>query len=259
VKPDRFRLATSGNVHGCKKFSRAELVPSPDAQDPAAFLGKLAALFGSPNPIDAGFSYAIRDVEADLAFTAYSGASGPSYGADVDVDAERLRPSIRAFEALLATLDPVDCSVEVTEEIEFGGETVRIGLRDGTPFREPVRRGRKAPSIRSVKTYEDCVAVAKTRGGTYGLEAGWQLCLDKALPLVPDSFEIGGRRYENCVGFSFSERDKRPVYLFDEGPGLEEVPVDAIPWPRPLSTTTELWMTSYGKWRETVRGRRTKK
>lgn len=55
---------------------------------------------------------------------------------------------------------------------------------------------------------------------------------------------------ELCRRFSFSERDKCPVYLFDEGPGLEEIPVDAIPWTAPLSTTANLWLTSYAKWRE---------
>jgi hypothetical protein len=247
---DRFERETRSHFSGSKKLSRAEIVSSSDAREPVAFLGKLAALFGPPDPIDGGFSYVIRDVERDLTFTAYSGASGPSYGAGVDVDPERLRPSIRAFEELLSTVEAVDCSVEVTEEIEYGGETVRIGLRDGKPFRETATKSAKA---RRPKTYEDCVAIAKARAGAYPIEAGWQLCIDKALPLVPESFAIGERRYENCVGFSFSERDKRPVYLFDEGPGLEEIPVDAIPWATPLSPTAKLWLTSYAKWLEAAR------
>jgi hypothetical protein len=51
----------------------------------------------------------------------------------------------------------------------------------------------------------------------------------------------------------FSECDKRPVYLFDEGPGPEEIPVDAIPWTTPFSTTAKLWLASYAKWREAPR------
>ena len=182
-----------------------------------------------------------------------SGPSGPSYGASLDLTPERLRPSILAFEAELAKVRAADCAVEVTEEIEFGGEAVRIGLRDGKPFRERLKKKDKAPSARSAKTYEDCLAVAKAQGGPYGIEAGWQRCIDKALPRVPASFEIGARHYENCVGFAFSEHDQRPVYLFDEGPGLEEIPVEAIPWATRLSSTADLWLTSYATWLGTVR------
>lgn len=238
---------------GGKRFSRADFDSSSDARKPSAFLGKLAALFGPPTPIDGGFSYTIRDLESDVTFTAYSGASGPSYGANSDVEHEKLRLSIAALEELLAAVNVADCSVELTEDADYGGDSVRVGVRGGEPFREPLKTKAKAPSLRNAKTYEDCVAVVTARAGGYGIEAGWELCIDKALPPVPECFEMGGRRYENCVGFSFSSGDKQPVYLFDEGLGLEEVPVETIPWATPLSSTAKLLLSSYATWRRTSR------
>jgi len=43
---------------------------------------------------------------------------------------------------------------------------------------------------RSPKTYRDCLALAKKRGGPYGIKVGWQLCLEKALPDLPEEIEI---------------------------------------------------------------------
>jgi len=255
--PLRFTLVETPPLPGSKVFSRADLVPPPEAFEPLLFLGKLTALFGPPTArVDGGFSYAIGDSACGLRFTAYSGPSGPSYGADHTLDREQLLASVRAFEDLLATVQPVDCEIEVTEEAEYGGTRVRTGLRKGRPFREEIGApAKKATKSRGVKTYEDCVASAKARGGAYGLEDGWMLCLDKALPTVPDSFELGGRTYENCIGFLFSGPEKRPGYAFDEfgHDGPETIEVTDIPWSAPLSKTAQLWLTSYAQWRESSR------
>jgi hypothetical protein len=258
--PHRFIVAEALPSTGPKAFSRADFVAPPEGFDPLVLLGKLTALFGRPTgSVDGGFSYAISDTSAGLQFTAYSGPSGPSYAADHTVDRERLRASVRAFEDLLATVRPVDCEIEVTEEVDYGGARVRTGLRDGRPFREEIGAPAKKTRARSVKSYEDCVAAAKARGGAYGLESGWAMCLDKVLPEVPDSFEIGARTYENCIGFVFCGPQKVPGYAFDEfgHEGMEEIEVTAIPWPTPLSKTAQLWLTSYAQWRES--SRRTRK
>lgn len=256
----RFALAGRSYFPGAKVFSRMELLGSPEASDPLLFLGKLTALYGPPTAIiDGGFAYAIDDSACGLRFTAYSGPSGPSYGADPASDREQIGASVRAFEDLLATVQPVDCAIEITEEIDYGGARVRTGLRDGRPFREEiVTPATKAKKARGVKTYDDCVAKAKARGGAYGIEAGWMTCLDAALPEVPESFEIGARTYENCIGFAFCGPEKRPGYTFDEfgHDGMEEIEVTDIPWPEPLSKTAQLWLTSYAEWRASTRRKR---
>src|SRR5439155_16358417 len=132
--------------------------------------------------IDDGFEYLIADRETGIRFAAYSGASGPSYAASVGRDA--LLPVVRALEKLLAATEPVDCAIETSLDIDYGGGRVRIGVRGGKAFEE-VKKPRGRNPARA-KSYEDCLAIAKKRGGPYGIGEGWQLCNDEVLHEVPD-------------------------------------------------------------------------
>ena len=126
----------------CKVFSRTEVAPHLDfdaACEPGLFLACLWPHFGPPESIDAGFEYDLVDRETGLGFTAYSGASGPSYGGPLRGH-EALRPVIEAFEAMLATTTPVECEVAFSADEEYGGGTWVLGFRDGRPF---VRAPRK--------------------------------------------------------------------------------------------------------------------
>jgi hypothetical protein len=192
---------------------------------------------------------AARAPETGVLFTAYSGPTGPSYGAAVTK--RKLLPSVRALEELLAATRPVDCALEVPREIEYGGGSVRIGVNKGKPFEEEKRARRAGRGPTSVGSYEDCVAMAKKRGGRYGIAFGWQQCIEAVLPEF-DEIEHKGRTYENCIGFGFSDRGV-PVFGFDEGDGPEEIPVSLIRWPTPLSAAATMWLDSYARWKRTAR------
>jgi hypothetical protein len=97
----------------------------------ADFLARLWALFGEPDPADGGFSYAIRDRETGLEFEAYSGASGPSYGAD---HRPAYGPVLDAFDALLDATEPAECELRVGVEAEYGGGFARLGCKNGKLF-----------------------------------------------------------------------------------------------------------------------------
>jgi hypothetical protein len=238
----RFRLSKTGSG-GSKILSRDEVGPD---EPRALFLGRLWARFGAATPIDDGFQYLLRDDQTGIVFTAYSGASGPSYGGAVSQTA--LEPVVRALEALLAATPPADCSLETSLDIDYGGGKVILGVKKGEPF-EKTKKDRR-PSPKSARTYEDCLAIAKQRGGFYGPLAGWQQCLEAVLPELPDELEIDGRPYDNCIGFGFSEKKNLPVFMFDEGPGIEEIAVERIPWKKRLPEAATLWLASYDRWRK---------
>ena len=68
------RFVRGRNAGGAKIRNRRE--------SPGMFLGRLWALFGRPTVLtDAGYSYSVHDRDTDSKFEAYSGASGPAYGA----------------------------------------------------------------------------------------------------------------------------------------------------------------------------------
>ncbi|MGZ3451281.1 MAG: hypothetical protein ACXWUG_00300 [Polyangiales bacterium] len=137
------RFERSDECQGyCKVFSRSEVATHLDfetASEPGFFLAQLWPHFGPPAPADGGFEYDIVDRETGLGFTAYSGASGPSYGGPLRGH-ETLRPVIEAFEAMLATTTPVDCEVAFSADDEYGGGAWVLGFREGRPYTHP-RRG----------------------------------------------------------------------------------------------------------------------
>jgi hypothetical protein len=238
----RFQRTNELGVGGWKVFNRVEVGPD---EDWALFLGRLWAHFGPAEEVDNGFSYRIVDRDTGHCFEAYSGPSGPAYGAHVPPEA--LLPVVRAFEELLATTRPADCSFETSREIDYGGGRVVIGVSKGKPFEKEKKVRRRA--AKSAKSYEDCVEIAKARGGHYGIDFGWQTCLEEVLPELPEEVEIDGRVCENNIGFGLSDRGV-PVYGFDEGDGIEEFPVSRIKWPKPLPAVAKLWLDSQERWRK---------
>jgi hypothetical protein len=126
----------------CKLFSRDEVAPHLEydaACEPGLFLACLWPHFGPPESCDDGFQYDIVDRQTGLGFTAYSGASGPSYGGPMRGE-EALRPVLEAFEAMLATTQPVDCEVTFSADEEYGGGKCVLGFRDGRPFMRAKRK-----------------------------------------------------------------------------------------------------------------------
>jgi hypothetical protein len=238
----RFRVDDTRSGGGRKALSRDEVGPG---EQRALFLGRLWALFGRGQAIDDGFEYHLVDDVSGVHFTAYSGASGPSYGAALSVSPAELAPVARALEAVLAATAPADCTLEISLDIDYGGGKMRIGVRDGEPFEKAKRAPGRGP--KSAKTYEDCVAIAKARGGHYGIEVGWHLCIEQVMPELPDELEIDGRAYENCIAVGVDPK-KGVIYAFDEGGGIEEISAAKIPWPKPLPAVARLWSASYERW-----------
>jgi len=126
----------------CKLFSRTDVAPQlayDEACEPSFFLAHPWPHFGPPQSCDDGFEYDVVDRETGLGFTAYSGASGPSYGGPMRGH-EALRPVIEAFEAMLATTQPVDCEVTFAADEEYGGGKWVLGFREGRPFMRAQRK-----------------------------------------------------------------------------------------------------------------------
>jgi hypothetical protein len=120
----------------CKLFGRDDVNPRLDfatAMDAGAFLARLWALFGPPTAVDGGFEYGLVDRETGLGFSAYSGASGPSYGGPIGGDAS-LRPVLEAFERLLDETPPMECEMSYAADDEYGGGRRVVGFRDGRSF-----------------------------------------------------------------------------------------------------------------------------
>lgn len=85
--PERFERLPAGEAGGAKLCGRDLANPALDAHDAiddAQFHRLLERRLGrTDDDSDARYSYAIRDRQTGLAFTAYSAQSGPSYGGDV--------------------------------------------------------------------------------------------------------------------------------------------------------------------------------
>ena len=89
------------------------------------FLGRLWALFGPPTGDNAkGFEYDIHDTVTGEVLSAYSGASGPSFGTVRGVRSA----SVDALEALINATTPVDCKATV----DYGA--TEIGIANGKHF-----------------------------------------------------------------------------------------------------------------------------
>ncbi|UJR83721.1 hypothetical protein [Sandaracinus amylolyticus] len=241
---DRFEL-TDELVMGSKLRNRGQ--PGDRSSHPGDFLARLWALFGQPpRQIDGGFEYTVRDRSTGLAFHAYSGASGPAYGASWDL-LEELAPVLDAFDALLDRTAPAEVELELCGDDEHRpGDRWLVGVRRGEPFEREVRaRARKSPG--SATNADECEAIAKTLGGPYGISAGFQRALDELVD-VPSEVHFGGRTYRNCIGLAV-QSETGPVLLFDEGPGIEELGIDEA-LGGALSAKARLWLDAYARWHD---------
>lgn len=90
------------------------------------------------DPRDDGFYYDLRDRETGRGFSAYSGASGPSYGGPIH-GGDALRPVLEDFERLLDATEPVDCELTYSADDEYGGGKRVVGYRDGKSFDRAVK------------------------------------------------------------------------------------------------------------------------
>jgi hypothetical protein len=139
------RFERSSLVTGGKLFSRNEVNPRlryEQSLDRATFLGLLWAHFGPATPRDGGFEYHVRDRESGIAFTAFCGPNGPSYGGELS-RRFALRPVLEAFERMLDATQPVNCSIVYAAEIEYGGGLRVLGWREGRAFDIPDRRAQR--------------------------------------------------------------------------------------------------------------------
>jgi hypothetical protein len=121
---------------------------SPRALERAApgdFLARLWTLFGPPDQVgDDGYSYELVDSVTGLCFSAYSGASGPAYGAK-PAEAAALAPVLDAFDALLDATELADCAIEY--DSEHGRR--RCGATGGIPFDKSVPQPGAVESARA--------------------------------------------------------------------------------------------------------------
>jgi hypothetical protein len=234
------RFERCEHAGGSKLFSSA-------LDHPGEFLARLWACFGPAGASDDGFEYSIRDRKTGLELSAYSGASGPSYGGDPR-ERDALRPVVEAFEKMLAATAPVDCEHTFGADAEYGGGLVAIGWRDGRSFMES-RDTRTKPE--TARTYEDCVAIAKLYEGGYGAWSGWQQCLDRVLPRGPDEVAWNGVDYEQNLGFKLDDANA-PVLIYLDPSGMPVgLPLAAIEFRPPLGKVAKRWLDAYAKWRAT--------
>jgi hypothetical protein len=103
------------------------------AADRADFLARLWALFGPPDAIAGGFSYALLDQRTGLRFTAYSAVSGPAFGGLLG-ERPLLLDALSELEALLEDTPPADCELRIWVESEYGRGAALIGSKGGQTF-----------------------------------------------------------------------------------------------------------------------------
>ncbi len=218
----RFVLSKTGGC-GSKLYSRNDVNPRltfEEGMDAGAFMARLWTLFGPATAIDDGFEYVVVDRESKLTFSAYSGASGPSYGG-ARSDEPRLLVVLSAFENLLSDTKASDCELEVNVDFDYGSGTAVIGYRDGQSFWRKVEREFR-DELTKVMTYESCIAAVKERADSYGMTAGFQVCLRSLMP-DPEEIVVRGQSYES-YGFELGDEDQPGYFaLLDEDAAPEFV------------------------------------
>jgi hypothetical protein len=110
--------------------------------DRGQFLGRLWAHFGPASPREGGFEYYLRDKDTNLDFVAYAGPRGAGYAGEPE-NRDALRKALESLEYLLDGTRSVDCAIEYTAPLEYGGGKWVIGVKDGRSFDVPDRRNRK--------------------------------------------------------------------------------------------------------------------
>ncbi len=134
----RFARIAQSELLGSSKVRNRKVSLRYSMQPVGDFLSRIWALYGPPNSVEfEGFSFAFRDTETGISFSAYSAGSGPAFGG-FPLDRERLPPVLDQFEAMLNEATPADCQIEY--ETDFG--LYRSGSRNGKPFDEEVAEKR---------------------------------------------------------------------------------------------------------------------
>lgn len=153
IKPNRFERAEISKVSGGKLRNWHSL-------DTGEFLSRIWANYGPPDEIGfEGFTYCFRDTETDMFFHVYSAGSGPAFGGNMSnrVDGQwhqapdlvdKLNATVDAFEQVLVNSKLVDC--EIKFDTDFGH--YRVGVRNGTPFSEPVNGDDDHPALTKPST-----------------------------------------------------------------------------------------------------------
>ncbi len=127
------RVSNSDCVGSYKIFSRSDVQSYrlDDYQfEIGDFFARIWSFFGKPDFVSyEGFEYTFKDIENGIVFSAYSGASGPSYGGRCENE-QLYKDSIQAFEKLLEGAQLVDCKVKFFTD--FG--ILITGAKDGDIF-----------------------------------------------------------------------------------------------------------------------------
>lgn len=253
ISEQRFRHEKSISVGGTKLCGRMQVNPTlstEDALDDERFLRQLWTRFGSPELIDEGFTYNIRDDETNLKFRAYSGASGPSYGGSVNFFSKpitgKLLPNIQQileiFDAWLEAT-PLSNDWELVRDSNSG--KIRIGMHNGIRFEE--HEGEHSQinlTPESDRGLDYVNKLAESLPDT----AGWQKILEQILPELPETILLDKNQYSWCLGLSV-DQELGAHYLFDEGFGLEEILLEEIEFDEPLSAEVQSWLSTYKQWR----------
>lgn len=245
----RFRRATEP-ISGAKLFSRSEIASHLDhdaALDRGAFLARLWALFGPAESCDDGFRYELCDEKTGLTFTAYSGASGPSYGGYTENRA-RLRRMLDDFERLLARTAPVECELACSADEEYGGGARLLGFRAGRSFD---RDAKARPDPRTARTHEECVAIAAEHAGRYP-RSGWQACLAFVIDVAEgeaSANDEAGSTDDDCLGFTLDDDDEPALFFVAPDASPRAVPLSRVSLARPLPGIAQLWLDAFARWK----------
>jgi hypothetical protein len=210
------------------------LAESERGMSEGAFLGRLWGKFGPPEQCDDGFLYPVRDTATGETFNAYSGPSGPSYGAQPG-RREELKPVLVAFETWICQGPPAECSFEYVSD-EFG--TQRVGIREGKPFEETVAPPKIRPQLERARSVRECFEMLEQWDANeplHGFRVAFEDTLEPTVQKLVDDFEMFGIDY-----------DARCITADDiHGHGI---PLDDLKLP-PLKGAAAHWMRAYRKWR----------
>jgi hypothetical protein len=166
-------------------------------------------------------------------------------------------PSIATLEDFLSTTaEEADADALPDEEVQELWNDIAASTSEPDDYdmaeQEIDSGGVVEEQRRAPKTYEDCIVIAQQRGAGYGINAGWHFCLEESLPEVPDTVEIDGQEYIDCVGFGLSAKTGEPIFGFAEGARIVEFPVARVLGTK-LPAAARLWLDSYETWRGTQR------
>lgn len=230
---DRFERLPPHAAGGCKMCNRDGVnprLPPEQLLRPGEFLARLWARFGPAERSDDGFSYSVRDRQTGLSFEAYSGASGPAYGAEPEHHSQ-LRPVLEAFERWLDATTPVDCTMET--ESDFG--PFRYGFRDGAAFEESIPLGPDPKTARSVAQCHELV----TQYARGDVVRGWTYAFERVLD-APEELVVKGRQ-AHFLGIG--PATDGVAAFFEDGDSPWDVPIDEVAWLR--SAALDLWLEAY--------------